>query len=41
MPITLANALGDGMVLQRAPRRATLWGFGTPSVLVRVRFESS
>ena len=32
----LSNALGDGMVLQRAPQRALTWGFGTPGSSVAV-----
>eukprot|EP01048_Picozoa_sp_COSAG05_P015076 COSAG05_NODE_1774_length_4111_cov_5.453444_2_plen_345_part_00 len=32
--ITLSNVLGDGMVLQRAPHRAVVWGFGEPGVSV-------
>ena len=26
----LSNTLGDGMVLQRAPQQAVVWGFGSP-----------
>jgi hypothetical protein len=26
----LSNTLGDGMVLQRAPQQAIVWGFGAP-----------
>ena len=28
----LSNTLGDGMVLQRAPQRAVVWGFAHPSI---------
>ena len=31
----ISNTLGDGMVLQRAPQSATVWGFGTAGAKVR------
>jgi hypothetical protein len=30
----LSNTLGDGMVLQRAPQQAVLWGFGAPGTKI-------
>lgn len=36
--LTLSNALGDEMVLQRAPGTSVVWGFGTPGVAVSTTF---
>lgn len=36
--ITLSNVLGDGMVLQRAPQQAVVWGFGDASTSVVATF---
>ncbi|CAK0792695.1 unnamed protein product [Prorocentrum cordatum] len=33
----LSNTLGDGMVLQRAPRRAVVWGFGDSGAKISTR----
>mmetsp|Transcript_20487 Transcript_20487/g.62479 ORF Transcript_20487/g.62479 Transcript_20487/m.62479 type:complete len:609 (-) Transcript_20487:572-2398(-) len=37
--LELSNTLGDGMVLQRAPYSALLWGFGSPGVAVVASFD--
>jgi hypothetical protein len=34
----LSNTLGDGMVLQRAPASAVVWGFGSPGLAVTTTF---
>eukprot|EP00937_MAST-01D_sp_MAST-1D-sp2_P006352 g6352.t1 len=34
----VSNTLGDGMVLQRAPKSAIVWGFGEPDVTVTTTF---
>ena len=37
----LSNALGDGMVLQRAPLSAIVWGFGLPGMTIDTRFQGA
>lgn len=32
----LSNVLGHGMVLQREPQQAIVWGFGQPGLIIRV-----
>jgi sialate O-acetylesterase len=34
----ISNTLGDGMVLQRAPQSAMVWGFGTAGDKVEITF---
>ena len=36
----LSNTLGHGMVLQRAPQQAVVWGFGDPGVKISTSFGS-
>ena len=36
----LSNTLGDGMVLQRAPKSAVVWGFGTPGAKISLDFSN-
>jgi len=38
--IRLSNTLGDGMILQRAPVSAIVWGFGTPKTSVKTTFDN-
>ena len=33
-PFNVSNTLGSGMVLQRAPQSAVVWGFGAPGVKI-------
>jgi sialate O-acetylesterase len=35
---SLSNVFGNSMVLQRAPQRAVVWGFGTEGVAVQTDF---
>ena len=35
----LSNTLGDGMVLQRAPQSAVVWGFGTPGAKISLDYS--
>ena len=37
----VSNTLGDGMVLQRAPSAAVVWGFGTPGASVVTTFNGA
>ena len=37
----LSNTLGDGMVLQRAPQQAIVWGFGTPGAVIKTTLGSA
>ena len=39
VPFNLSNTLGDGMVLQRAPQSAVVWGFGTPGAKISLHFS--
>ena len=39
VPFNLSNTLGDGMVLQRAPQSAVVWGFGTPGAKISLDFS--
>jgi sialate O-acetylesterase len=36
---SLSNTLGDHMVLQRAPQKAVVWGFGNPGSTVKTTFN--
>ena len=36
----LSNTLGNGMVLQRAPHAAVVWGFGVPGTTIVTRVSS-
>jgi len=36
---SLASALGDHMVLQRAPQASVVWGFATPGATVKTTFK--
>ena len=36
----LSNTLGNGMVLQRAPHAAVVWGFGVPGTTIETRVSS-
>ena len=37
----LSNTLGDGMVLQRAPQAAVVWGFGTAGETISTSFKGA
>ena len=37
--MNLSNTLSDGMVLQRAPAKAVVWGLASPGLPVTTQFE--
>ena len=39
--LSVSNTLGDGMVLQRAPAAAVVWGFASPGVVVTTTLGGS
>ena len=39
--LSVSNTLGDGMVLQRAPAAAVVWGFASPGVAVTTTLGGS